>query len=920
MDKRDGATRVDEFEASERKVFVAARIRPTLQTNEERYEAKCVQRVDDTSVVCTNLTDRREAQHTFAFDCVFDENDDQEAVFTTCLGDLTSLALDGSDITVMAYGQTGSGKTHTLLGERLVRVGDRYQLHPNSGAFLRAMSDLVDYRRRCSGTMHVVLCLTIIEIYLEQIRDLLNNRSVVGFREIGEDLVLTNQTIVEVRSLDDVVHYFDIAYRNRAVASTKLNDESSRSHALFFVDILQQAKSPNTPQAPDPKRHLGHHPTATVPLPYMTERASNTRGSVPQTPPVSARGAPSSPTHPPDPYPVTKSRIALVDLAGSERIKRSGVEGTHLTEALFVNKSLSTLGNVVNNIHAGAKHIPFRDSKMTRILRSSFLSPSSRIVFIANMSPTQLGFSETLGSLRFSHRLKNLKPTAGGEGGGLKKLDNIHEMEYLAKLRQLEEIAADLRVASVACSNYKSQLKPRVVPSVYTHDREAVRATIQNYRRAVHHLEEEQHAKHGSELAGMIQDIVSAHIQERPQLQQQQNKLRSLQQLIEAECATETELRNEIAHIGNPNAAATPNAPNNSTEDSVEALNVTKRNLQQQIDKCAEEFKRLEDERARAQETIAVLSCPEQREIRISREVGRYATYLDGITTLQQEFISLKRLIARVHQDDINRARLRVWSPAMGVPPFAYFFNGVTSPPEYVPLPAAAVASTPIDSDEDGAQSQTPASSREPTRAPTPEQPPPQPPAVVAFEGVGASGGRKSSGSSTARRSRSMHEVLIAKERLYQILDRVERTGELCNDDVKAIFAVLDALKVDPAQVKKEVVPHLAADSLAFSDVSVIIRHANDGDASWTCVVRLLQALRVFTDSPRLGRQTAAAIRNAGVLKKSMALPHFIEVLVQEYSDRKHSNDNNNNHTNNNNTNNSTSAANVPVVERTEEF
>ena len=143
----------------------------------------------------------------------------------------------------------------------------------------------------------------------------------------------------------------------------------------------------------------------------------------------------------------------LTDLAGSERVKRSGVEGKAMQEAQAINKSLSALGNVVNGLYMESKHIPYRDSKLTRLLRRSFVDPGSRILLITNLSPTGNSFGESLSSLRFADRVKGLKAAAISAG------DVVAEQEFLERLRVSEQIAADVRIAQGA-TEYKIQ-RPR---------------------------------------------------------------------------------------------------------------------------------------------------------------------------------------------------------------------------------------------------------------------------------------------------------------------------------------------------------------------------------------------------------------------------------------------------------------------------
>eukprot|EP00759_Apiculatamorpha_spiralis_P006124 PhF_6_TR13613/c0_g1_i1/m.21785/K10395/KIF4_21_27; kinesin family member 4/21/27 len=876
MTSETSSTKVEDFESSDRKVFVAVRIRPCLESHGERYEAKCVRRTDDRTVICSNAAERtRDVSHVFSYDCVFDEGDDQETVFTTCIAELTSLALDGGDVTVMAYGQTGSGKTHTLLGEGLMSAdGEHYQLHMNSGMFLRTVSSLLDHRDR-STNYHVVLALTVIEIYQDQFRDLLrSDKQIVNFREVGDDLTLLNQTVVEIRNLEDVVRYFDVAYKNRAVASTLCNDESSRSHAMFFIDILQQARTANTPNPPDPRKILQVQVPGAGPLPYMTERSRTS--SRPSTPALSQPPTPVPGQVPggSDPYPITKSRITFIDLAGSERIKRSGVAGQQLTEALFVNKSLSTLGNVVNNIHANAKHIPFRDSKMTRILRSSFLSGNSRIVFITNTSPTSAGFSETLGSLRFADRLKNLRPPTTLDIG--KGSDSNGEVEYLAKLRLCEELFAEMRIAQVACG-YTRQLHSDTNPC-YVRDRDEFRATVSQYKRDFQTKEDLASATKNGEWNAMVQGIVSAHVEQQPALLAEKKRAEALLRLIDEECEKEDANRSSVANIVKDMMGSV--GQGEALDGSVESLTETVSALR---DKCARaklEFEELTSAQQNVDATGMDLKAQEKLKDDALQAYQNDLTNQRNIGNIRSHFTKLKQLVSSYHEVRLENAKAPKWSPQIGVSPLGFHFRRETSRPQYIKPTSESAAASWTDDDE---PSTTPAvrppattviTQSNTTHQSTTQQPLTatsvnEPPAPVS-----------SSQPSGQRRSRSVVNVSVLRERLTNIIDNVERTGELGNEDVRSIFVVLDEVRVDTEQLERDVIPKIGSDVEISS--ATVMRYATGGETCWVCVGRMLQALRLYPESTFLIKHTASAIRSAWIHKKPMSVPHFVELLFME--------------------------------------
>eukprot|EP01012_Entosiphon_sulcatum_P030972 TRINITY_DN3858_c0_g1_i1.p1 TRINITY_DN3858_c0_g1~~TRINITY_DN3858_c0_g1_i1.p1 ORF type:complete len:537 (+),score=149.99 TRINITY_DN3858_c0_g1_i1:33-1643(+) len=449
--------------SGEKRIKVACRVRPKMERMGERYELEVAKKADEHTLIITQPAEDandKPKQHVYSFDYVFDDSDTQRDIYEESALELVDSCLDGCNSTIFTYGQTGSGKTFTVLGD--VDEKSETLIKPSSGLFLRSLTDLFNYKERSRRAVDCRITLSILEIYNEELRDLLAKKTKVQMREIDEEVQLPNLTTVEVNTLTDVYKYFKIANAERAVTATNMNAESSRSHAVFLVDLYQT-----------PRQSTDHNPLAD--------------------------GVGAVPVDTPNPKGMKWSRLSLVDLAGSERVKKSGVEGKGMLEAQAINKSLSCLGNVVNAMYLDTKHIPYRDSKLTRLLRTSFVDPSSKVMLITNLSPTASSFAESLSSLRFADRVKGLK------AGNVSALDPVAEQEYLSRLKQAEELSADLRIAQAA-AEYRPQRPRKKWSGTPGGDiKQYLKQCIAEYQQQVNQEEEQRRRKEEEELQRMIQ-------------------------------------------------------------------------------------------------------------------------------------------------------------------------------------------------------------------------------------------------------------------------------------------------------------------------------------------------------------------------------------------------------------------------------
>lgn len=423
------------------RILVSMRIRPPMGS--EVYSPLCLRKAQNGHAIVLRpeetSTNMGEVL-SFDYDYVFDEVDTQEGIYEECVQEMVDSAIGGSNSTVFAYGQTGSGKTFTILGDSLSQdyldltsgagpaiTGAAGAVHAGlppleeaapfsppmvssrSGMFNRIFADLFRYRRSVRQQLHVCITLSILELYVDDVLDLLANRNKLKLREVGDETFALGITTPEVKSMKEVMSYFRIANEFRSVSATKMNEASSRSHALFFIDLYQ-------------------FPVQQYPV----------------CPPLSSILDPNNMPLPKAAPGMIRSRISLVDLAGSERVKRSGAEGQRMKEAQAINKSLSSLGNVINAMYTKNPHIPFRESKLTRLLKPSFIQSQSRVLLMGQASPTSSSASESLGTLRFCDRVKGLRPPEG-----ITFPDPEQEKAFLASKRVNHELCADMRVASL---------------------------------------------------------------------------------------------------------------------------------------------------------------------------------------------------------------------------------------------------------------------------------------------------------------------------------------------------------------------------------------------------------------------------------------------------------------------------------------
>lgn len=287
-----------------------------------------------------------ETPKSFTFDAAFGAKSTQQQVYDTAATEIVEAVMEGYNGTIFAYGQTGAGKSHTMEGS-----SDQPGIIPNS---FKHVFDKV----AISKNKRILVRASYLEIYNEEIRDLLSKdpKNALDIKENADSGVyvkgLTAQVVKDAAEID---HVMQTGKKNRSVGATLMNQTSSRSHSIFtiVVECLSEGG--------DGKDH------------------------------------------------VCVGKLNLVDLAGSERQSKTGATGDRLQEANKINLSLSALGNVISALVDGkSKHIPYRDSKLTRLLQDS-LGGNTKTVMIANCGPADYNYEETLTTLRYASRAKNIK-------------------------------------------------------------------------------------------------------------------------------------------------------------------------------------------------------------------------------------------------------------------------------------------------------------------------------------------------------------------------------------------------------------------------------------------------------------------------------------------------------------------------------
>ncbi|XP_078026234.1 kinesin-like protein KIF1B isoform X12 [Epinephelus lanceolatus] len=354
-------------------VKVAVRVRP-FNSREMSKESKCIIQMQGNTTTILNPKAPKEPAKTFSFDYSYWSHTtpedpsfaSQNLVYNDIGKEMLAHAFEGYNVCIFAYGQTGAGKSYTMMGK---------QEEGQEGIIPMLCEDLFEKINEDSNKEELSYSVEVsyMEIYCERVRDLLNPKNKGNLRVREHPLLgpyVEDLSKLAVTSYTDIADLMDAGNKARTVAATNMNETSSRSHAVFTIVFTQKKHDSETD--------------------LSTEKVS---------------------------------KISLVDLAGSERADSTGAKGTRLKEGANINKSLTTLGKVisalaeVDNCTSKSKKkkktdfIPYRDSVLTWLLREN-LGGNSRTAMVAALSPADINYDETLSTLRYADRAKNIKCNA----------------------------------------------------------------------------------------------------------------------------------------------------------------------------------------------------------------------------------------------------------------------------------------------------------------------------------------------------------------------------------------------------------------------------------------------------------------------------------------------------------------------------
>ncbi|CAD8173830.1 unnamed protein product [Paramecium octaurelia] len=353
---------LEELKNGSSNILVAIRVRPLNQKERSVSEFETIRILDGKMIVLMDPESEREdellrknrlKETNFAFDFVFDQWAPQQKIYENTTEFLLEGVLEGFNTTVFCYGATGSGKTFTMIGTQ-----------QEVGLMPRALQSLFNFSQsdRFKETQFKV---SYVEIYNENIRDLLTSED--KNLEIREDknngIQIAGVIEIEVKTVTEVLSLLKVGNRNRSKEATDANKESSRSHAILQVQVECKDKAAGLQEQ------------------------------------------------------IIQSKFSLVDLAGSERAANTNNRGQRMVEGANINKSLLVLGNCIQSLseanEKGIKNpfIPFRNSKLTRLLKDS-LGGNCRTVMISNVTPAVSSFEETYNTLVYANRAKNIKTVA----------------------------------------------------------------------------------------------------------------------------------------------------------------------------------------------------------------------------------------------------------------------------------------------------------------------------------------------------------------------------------------------------------------------------------------------------------------------------------------------------------------------------
>ncbi|CAG5099910.1 Oidioi.mRNA.OKI2018_I69.XSR.g16744.t1.cds [Oikopleura dioica] len=387
-EKNDKKQRMD-------KIKVCVRCRPMNEKETTEKARRCVDVSEKTGEVRIN-------KKSYFFDKVFGPDSSQVAVYKEVVVPIVKEVLGGYSCTIFAYGQTGSGKTYTMEGEKRSGSEFSWENDPHSGIIPRTMNHIFD-KLNSGDFSEYAVHVSLIEIYNDEIFDLLSDRQDIEKLKMFDDpnkkgaVKIKGVKEFAVSNKEDIYAIMERGSQKRKVTKTKMNAHSSRSHCVFQIQLSTKVKVEDSDGIDEDY--------------------------------------------------IRQGKLYLVDLAGSENVGRSVAQNQQAREAGHINQSLLALGRVVTGLVEGSPHIPYRESKLTRLLQDS-LGGSTKTCIISTISPASTSQEETLSTLDYSARAK--------------KISNKPQINQVIKKRaliekfvnQIKALKADLAASQQKNSDY----------------------------------------------------------------------------------------------------------------------------------------------------------------------------------------------------------------------------------------------------------------------------------------------------------------------------------------------------------------------------------------------------------------------------------------------------------------------------------
>jgi kinesin family protein 11 len=377
---------VEESKEKGQNIKVVLRCRPMTGT-EAAKEKPAIKCVSDKHVEVNYAAMGKASKKSFAFDGVYGEKSSQQEVYESLVRPVVDEVLQGYNCTVFAYGQTGTGKTHTMEGD--VSPSPAGVMKPGAGIIPRAVTQVFKYLEE--NEFEYTVRISVVELYNEELSDLIASaddgssqgtlRKLRLMEDAKKGMVLHGVEERAAKDARDIFSILESTNKQRRTAETLCNKQSSRSHQICTLKIFMKEK-------------------------MLDEEEIIKTGT-----------------------------LNLVDLAGSECVGRSGAMGDRKKEAGQINQSLLTLGRVITALVEHQPHVPYRESKLTRLLQES-LGGKTKTCIIATVSPSSANIEETLGTLDYACRAKNIKNTPEINQVQTKKTMMRDMSKYIADLQE----------------------------------------------------------------------------------------------------------------------------------------------------------------------------------------------------------------------------------------------------------------------------------------------------------------------------------------------------------------------------------------------------------------------------------------------------------------------------------------------------